>query len=325
MTAEPVGGFRARYPAEHRFGKLEWLGGLVLSSGDPRFGGFSGLLSLDGGARILSVSDRGNWFSAQLAQKPSGELIGAGKAFMAPMLDERGVSLSDKHRGDAEGLTRLPGGAADTVFVSFEQRHRVLAWAMSGHVPQSRARAVPAPRQISQLDDNKGLEALAASAADGPLKGAFVAIAERDPEGGDSNPGWIFSKGKPRSFRLRQSDGYDVTDAAFLPGGDLLVLERRFNLRYGLGMRIRRIALGDLVAGGTLDGALLMEADLRHQIDNMEGLAVHQNVDGETILTLISDDNQLVLQRSLLLRFKLIETAAEADSSVGIGLPRSKP
>jgi len=42
------------------------------------------------------------------------------------------------------------------------------------------------------------------------------------------------------------------------------------------------------------------------EIDNMEGLAVHRNAKGETILTLISDDNFSSFQRTLLLQFALV-------------------
>jgi hypothetical protein len=39
----------------------------------------------------------------------------------------------------------------------------------------------------------------------------------------------------------------------------------------------------------------------------MEALDVHRNAAGETILTVMSDDNFSPLQRTLLLRFALIE------------------
>jgi hypothetical protein len=38
----------------------------------------------------------------------------------------------------------------------------------------------------------------------------------------------------------------------------------------------------------------------------MEGIALHRNASGETILTLISDDNFLPFQRTLLLQFALV-------------------
>ena len=320
VAVKPLSGFRVRYSAERVFGGLEWLGGVELSSSDPRFGGFSGLLSLDAGGRILAVSDRGVWFSATVRQGPDGEPLGVEGAMIAPILDERGTSLEGKHSGDAEALTLMPDDPDAGIFVSFEQQHRVLGWRLTPTMLETRARRIATAPDIEKLVANKGLEALAASALGGPLKGALVAIAERDPAGGDSNPGWLFGKDGVQRFQLRQRDDYDVTDATFLPDGDLLVLERRFNLQQGLGMRLRRVAKGALMRGGLLEGSLLMEADLRHQIDNMEGLAVHQSAAGDTIVTLISDDNQLVLQRTVLLRFRLLDAEAVAPA-----LPPQKP
>ena len=51
---------------------------------------------------------------------------------------------------------------------------------------------------------------------------------------------------------------------------------------------------------------MLIEADLGHQIDNMEGIGVHR-AGGDTVLTLISDNNFSSLQRTLLLQFSLAE------------------
>ena len=73
-------------------------------------------------------------------------------------------------------------------------------------------------------------------------------------------------------------------------------------------MRIRRIPLAAHQAGcAGRRRADLFEADLGYQIDNMEGIAVHRNARGETILTLVSDDNFSAIQRNLLLQFRLVE------------------
>lgn len=72
-------------------------------------------------------------------------------------------------------------------------------------------------------------------------------------------------------------------------------------------MRLRRMALAAIVPGADVDGEVLIEAGRSQQIDNMEGLAVHTNAAGETILTMISDDNFSFLQRTLLLQFALVE------------------
>ena len=70
---------------------------------------------------------------------------------------------------------------------------------------------------------------------------------------------------------------------------------------------MRRIALGAIKPGALVDGPVLFEVDLGYEIDNMEGLSVHRSADGETVLTLVSDDNFSPLQRTLLLQFTLAE------------------
>jgi hypothetical protein len=92
-----------------------------------------------------------------------------------------------------------------------------------------------------------------------------------------------------------------------LPSGDLLLLERKFSLLGGIGIRTRRIALASVAPGAVIDGPSIFNADLGNEIDNMEGIDAHVTPDGETVLTLISDDNFSMIQRNLLLQFTLVE------------------
>ena len=93
---------------------------------------------------------------------------------------------------------------------------------------------------------------------------------------------------------------------AFLPDGDLLLLERQFGLFTGFRTRIRRIAADALRPDASVSGPVLFESGASHEIDNTEGLAVHRQ-DGETILSLISDDNFSSLQRTVLVEFALVD------------------
>jgi hypothetical protein len=77
----------------------------------------------------------------------------------------------------------------------------------------------------------------------------------------------------------------------------------------GFAVRLRRLAGANLQPGLTVDGRVVVEAGIGHEIDNMEGLAVSTDETGETILTLASDDNGIVLQRTLILRFALLAPA----------------
>jgi hypothetical protein len=71
-------------------------------------------------------------------------------------------------------------------------------------------------------------------------------------------------------------------------------------------MRLRRIAGGDIRPGATVDGPVMLEADLGNEIDNMEGLDIWRNGAGETVLSLVSDDNGSLFQRNLYLEFRLV-------------------
>ena len=71
-------------------------------------------------------------------------------------------------------------------------------------------------------------------------------------------------------------------------------------------MRIRRIKAEDIRPGAVVDGEVLIDADMSYQIDNMEGLDVMQLPDGDIRIVIVSDDNHSILQRNLMLEFRLI-------------------
>ena len=72
-------------------------------------------------------------------------------------------------------------------------------------------------------------------------------------------------------------------------------------------LRIRRIAQKSIAPGAVIDGPTIFSADLGQEIDNMEGIDAHVTAEGETIVTMISDDNFSMIQRNLLLQFALVE------------------
>jgi hypothetical protein len=154
------------------------------------------------------------------------------------------------------------------------------------------------------LRSNKGLESVAYAPAASPAAGKIIAIAERAPRGAENIPGWIAGVG---AFEIVPHDDFDVSSARFLPDGDLVLLERRYTPGWGIAMRLRRVDGAALEVGARLDGKYLIDAGMTSQIDNMEGLAVHRDGAGRTILTLVSDDNHSILQRTLILQFALSE------------------
>jgi hypothetical protein len=70
-------------------------------------------------------------------------------------------------------------------------------------------------------------------------------------------------------------------------------------------MRLRHFKANEIMADATIDGEILLEADMLYQIDNMEGLSITTDGDGTPRLTIISDDNHSLFQRNLLLEFRL--------------------
>jgi hypothetical protein len=138
------------------------------------------------------------------------------------------------------------------------------------------------------------------------LPAALVAVAERaEWDEGAPTRGFILTGPRKGVFSIVRSADYETTDLAFLPSGEMLLLERRFALLRGMAARIRRFPADAIAPGATVDGPVIFEADGAHQVDNLEGIALHRDPDGATIVTLISDNNFSVLQRTLLLEFKL--------------------
>ncbi len=310
IRQEPLSHFRIGHSEQTVFGELEFLGGAELISTNRDFGALSGVLSLDGGQTILAVSDTGFWFTWQVPDERGLQEDTPLKAAFAPILDYRGQPLLGKHSSDAEALARRTANGQMEYLVAFEGDSRINFWP----APPALAAVTPAKNIKTGIPQrrirfNKGIEGLSVAPEGSPVAGAIVALTERNTNRTRDMNGWLIGGPRPGALKVKRSDNYDVTDASFLPDGDLLLLERRFNLSDGIGMRIRRVPASTIRPGAVLDGHAIIEADLGYHIDNMEGLAVHRSPDGDTIITLISDNNHSILQRTLFLRFKMKDGA----------------
>lgn len=287
-----------------RFGKLTFLGGLEVLASDRKIGGLSGLISLDDGSRFLAVTDNGHWVTGKVEQEADGTPLDLKDIRFAPLLGADGKTLTARWGHDTEALT-LDGSG---LYVTAETRNAVYhyPWPLSTG-REKMIGEVALPESARKLPRNAGLESLAAAPEGSPHHGNLIAIAESAQSGLHDLTGYIIGPSGSKRFTLQRQDRFDATDAAFLPNGDLIVMERRFSLRDLIGLRLRRIAAEDLKADAVIEGELLLEADFNTQIDNMEALAIHQTEAGDTILTLVSDDNRSILQRTLFLRFRLEE------------------
>lgn len=307
VESRPIANF-AFGSQQVRFGDLEFVGGFEMVSDNAVFGQLSALRFLSPGSDFVGVADHGYWFSGRIERDSQGSPLGVANFTMQRMVGEDGRALVDKHLSDAEGLDVVNGIAT----VSFEREARLCEYALE---PENIAIAgIAKPRGCidfliprHELRNNRGLETVAhAPEESGPLAGARIVVAERSLDADGNIFAAIIEGPQKGIFKVRRSGDFDVTDGVFLPDGDLILLERRFSLVTGIAMRLRRIQGDTIRPGALVDGAVLMEADLTSRIDNMEGIDVWQRADGATILSLLSDNNQSFLQRTLYLEFRLL-------------------
>ena len=301
VNARPLTSFDTGDRARVRFGSLEFRSGLILTSRFSGFGGLSGWRLDAKGERFISFSDHGRWFTGRIVYQ-SRAMTGLAEVETAPMLGSDGKPITAHGWFDSESIA-LDG---PLVYIGLERVNQVLRFDFSQGFARARGEVVPMPPAVRKLPLNKGLEALVFVPKGLPLAGTLIAISERglDPQG--NLIAFLVGGPSPGQFSVRRSDSFDVSDAVLLPSGDLLVLERKFSLVAGVGIRIRRVALASVAPGAVVDGPSIFEADLGNEIDNMEGIDAHVTPEGDTVLTMVSDDNFSPIQRTLLLQFTLL-------------------
>src|SRR6266446_4932768 len=282
VNARPIPSFDTRDRARVRFGSLEYRSGLVLTSSFRGFGGLSGLRLDAKGERFISISDKGSWFTGRILYR-GRDMTGLDDVEAAPMLGPDGRPITARGWFDSESIA-LDG---PFVYIGLERVNRVLRFDFSKGFTRSRGELVPLPPAARSLPYNKGLEALVMAPKGVPLAGTLIAISERGLDRDGNLIAFLVGGPAPGQFSVVRSDNFDVSDAVLLPSGELLLLERKFSWLAGVGIRIRRIALKSLAPGAVVDGPSIFEADLGHEIDNMEGIDAHVTPEGDTVLTKI--------------------------------------
>lgn len=300
VAARPVASFDLRDPSHVRYGELEFRSGLVLTSSFRGFGGLSGLRLDAAGERFVAISDKGDWFTGRLVYR-GRQLAGLADVVAAPMLDADGSRITARGWFDTEALA-LDGA---TAYVALERVNRILRFDFAHGGVRARGHEVPVPPEFGKLPFNRGIEALLAVPTGRRLAGTLIAISEAALDAAGNIRGFLIGGPSPGRFSVRRTANYDISDMALLPSGDILLLERKFSILEGAGIRIRRIPLAAVAPDALVDGPAIFEADLGYEIDNMEGLDVHVAPDGDIVLTMVSDDNFSLIQRTLLLQFTL--------------------
>lgn len=290
LTYTPVA-LDAGDPGRRDVGRLHFLGGWSLHSPDARLGGLSGLHV--GNGEAVAVSDVG-----MLAFFPLPGASAAPRIRFQPVAQGPGASRARFTR-DSEGLQV----AGDRLWLSFERYNAVWRYDRDG----VRAQAGAQPEAMRRWRGrNSGPEAMVRLA-----DGRFLLIAEGRSERAPTSEAVLFA-GDPAepgtaAIRLvyrRPPGGYRATDAAVLPDGRVLILNRSLAwLR--LSARLVVADVRGLQANGMIEGQEVATLEAPLVVDNMEGLSVTQE-GGRTIVWLVSDDDFMRLFRhTLLLKFEL--------------------
>lgn len=302
VNARPLPSFDTRDRSHVRFGSLEYRSGLILTSRFRGFGGLSGLRLDAKGERFIAISDKGSWFTGRIVYS-GREMTGLEDVEASPMLGPDGKPITSRGWFDTESIA-LDGSM---VYVGLERVNQLLRFNFAKGFTRAPGEVVALPPAARKLPFNKGLEALVMVPKGFALAGTLLTISERGLDAQGNILGFLVGGKTPGQFSVRRTDNFDVSDAVLLPSGDLLLLERKFSLLGGVGIQIRRIALASVVPGAVIDGPVIFNADLGNEIDNMEGIDAHVTPEGETVLTLVSDDNFSMIQRNLLLQFTLVD------------------
>lgn len=302
VKSRRIPAFDPRDDTHIRYGSLEFRSGLVLTSPHRGFGGLSGFRLDKKGEQFLAISDKGEWFMGRLIYS-GRNLTGLADVMAAPMLGSDGKKITSRGWFDTEALA-LDGS---NVYVGIERANQILRFDFAKGGIRSRGEAVPVPEGVSKLPFNKGTESLVFVPKGQPLAGTLIAISERGLDAAGNIIGFLIGGPSPGQFTVKLTNKFDISDAMLLPSGDLLLLERKFSMLEGVGIRIRRVPISALKPDAVIDGPTIFEVDLGYEVDNMEGIDSHVTPEGETVLTMVSDDNFSMIQRTLILQFTLVD------------------
>lgn len=276
-------------PERKRFGDLTLLGGWKLTSNNARFGGISSMRMADGAVTALSDAAFIFQFSFD-GRRQQSELLSR------PL---PGIYTSPEPDRDSESMTMDP--ATGNVWVGFEASNSIRRFSPG----LAEKRAWVAPPGMKHWEENAGPEAMVRL-----TDGRFIVISEDYPGPNGSIeallfPGDPIRNGK-RSLRFyyKPPKGFSATDAAQLPDGRILVLNRYFSVFDGVAAALVIFDPLEIQAGQIVPGRLVAMLAPPLNIDNMEALSVEQR-DGRTIVWIASDDNFNPLQQNLLFEFEL--------------------
>lgn len=257
-------------------------------SSRAEFGGLSGVTLSENGTHITAISDRGTIFLANVER--NNGIISKISVYARHVLQDGDGNPPSQFLQNAEGLTIDPDGS---IHVAYEGWSRVWTYMH----PDSLPKWLHVWDRFWDLIGNSGFEALAQDD-----RGHLYVISEQAKQ--NAFPVFIYDgKVWAEGVSIPKIDDFQISGADFGPDGALYVVERKFSWIRGFATRVRRLELN---ANRIIKDARLLDSPFG-EMDNSEGIDLWQDVDGTTIVTLLSDDNFSPLQKTLVTEFELIQ------------------
>lgn len=281
-------------PARTRLGGLHFLGAWELKGPDRSFGGLSSLAVLPNGW-MLALSDGYTSFTF-----PHPGMKGMGKVKRLPLSRDRAKRWLP---GSTDSEAMVVDAGLGKIWVGFELNQAICRYTMDlsrleqCHIWPEMKDWVPTSsiESLARLPDGRFVAI--AEGAYGTKEGRDMLLFSGDPSDKRINP--------PVKMRYVPPAGYDPTDAVAIGNGQLLVLNRRATLYDGFTAIVAVVDIQAMKADAVLQGREVARFAPPVLADNFEALAYEENADGQRILWVLSDDNHLFLQRTLLLKFAL--------------------
>ena len=279
--------------AQRQVGEVRIDEAWSLQSSNSRFGGFSAII-IEQPRQFLLGSDYATMQRFRL--RADG---GIPAARLWPLWLDSRLGLGKAGR-DLESLTLDP--VTGRIWGGFEQRHRIVRFTPG----MNRVDAEVAPPAMRRWNANGGTESLIRFA-----DGRFLVLAETSGGPGGGTDSLLFPRdpvadpaARPVRFALDAGDRGRVTDAAELPDGRVLWLFRNLTLA---DRWVSTLAIADpatIRPRGTWRARSIARFVSPQIADNFEGIAIEpeQTADGSIAIWMISDDNRVAWQRTLLLR-----------------------
>lgn len=290
VTAVPVD-LDSHDPAHRTLGALTYLGGWQLVGDVGWFGGLSSLHAE--GNHLTAISDAG-----AVTEFDVGRFGHVSNAHIAP-IPARCGSGGDKADRDSESLAFDP--VEGDWWIGLEGRNAICrtdnGFAQAKRFARPSAMAdwpfSAGPETLVRLDD-----------------GRFMVLAEGAPDGGDVRPLLVYDRDPtdpaavPLRLGYRPPVGFSPTDAAQLPDGRLIVINRRFTAWSLFTAVLTLVDPRGFAAGATVSGREIARFEGPVVPENYEGIAITEG-DSQILLWLVSDNNFASWQRTLLLKFAI--------------------